>query len=107
MPTTTTTAPPPAGEPYVVQPGDTLSDLAVRFDVTVAAIVDANRLANPRAIVSGHTLLIPSPPQPPPTTTTAVPAAAVPAPAVPADTATTSTAATESTAAAPPTTAAG
>jgi LysM repeat protein len=44
---------------YVVQPGDTLTRIAARFGVTVQAIADANRLANPNAIVVGQTLTIP------------------------------------------------
>jgi LysM repeat protein len=44
---------------YVVQPGDTLSAIAVRFRVTVQAIVQANNIANPSLILSGQTLIIP------------------------------------------------
>ncbi|MFN8473141.1 MAG: LysM peptidoglycan-binding domain-containing protein [Anaerolineae bacterium] len=65
--------PPPPGPqciPYVVQPGDTVLGLAQRFGTSVAAIVDANHLANPHLIRAGQTLIIcpgdhPAPPQPP------------------------------------------
>ncbi len=59
-------AEPPAEEPseepgttYVVQPGDTLSALAQRFGTTVAALADANHIANPNLIVVGQELKIP------------------------------------------------
>lgn len=68
---------------YVVQPGDTLSEIAAEFGVTTAAIVEANALGNPNLIFVGQELIIPgtvggtsstgaSPPAdttPPPTTT--------------------------------------
>jgi LysM repeat protein len=44
---------------YKVQPGDTLSGIAVRYGTTVDAIVTANNLPN-RTIYSGQTLVIPS-----------------------------------------------
>ena len=56
-----------AGEPlgggglYVVQPGDTLSALALRFGTTVSALVEANGIANPDLIYVGQTLAIPGP----------------------------------------------
>lgn len=54
-------APPPPTRitPYVVQPGDTLSRIAVRFNTTVAAIATYNRLANPSRIFPGQLLYIP------------------------------------------------
>jgi LysM repeat protein len=85
----------------VVQPGDTLSDLAVRFDVTVAALIEANRLANPRAIVSGHTLLIPTPATPTPPAPGS-PAAAPPTAGTPPESAPGTTAAGSVDAGAPP-----
>jgi murein DD-endopeptidase MepM/ murein hydrolase activator NlpD len=53
---------PPAqdGEVYVVQPGDTLFAIAVRFDVTAADITAANGLSNPNLIFVGQQLIIPS-----------------------------------------------
>ncbi len=47
------------GTKVTVRPGDTLSHLAVRHDVSVAAIVQANGLDNPRMIHAGQVLTIP------------------------------------------------
>lgn len=44
---------------YVVQFGDTLSEIAELFDVPVAAFMEANGLADPHFIVEGQTLIIP------------------------------------------------
>jgi len=51
---------------YVVQPGDSLSRIAVRFGTTVAAIAQANRISNPSFIYPGQRLIIPSAVQQPP-----------------------------------------
>jgi LysM repeat protein len=55
--------PPPGGGPgggtYVVQPGDTLYSIAVRYDTTVQAIMVANNLSNPNLIYVGQTLKVP------------------------------------------------
>ncbi len=45
---------------YTVQPGDTLSAIAERFDTTVDELVAANGLTDPNALQTGQTLLIPS-----------------------------------------------
>lgn len=52
---------PPAqtGEVYVVQPGDTLFGIALRFGLTVADITAANHLSNPNLIFVGQRLVIP------------------------------------------------
>jgi LysM repeat protein len=57
--TTTTTAP---AQPryYVIQRGETLSIIAERFGVTVAAIVDLNKITNPDRIEAGVTIEIPA-----------------------------------------------
>jgi LysM repeat protein len=57
--TTTTTA---AAQPryYVIQRGETLSIIAERFGVTVAAIVDLNKITNPDRIEAGVTIEIPT-----------------------------------------------
>jgi len=63
------------GTTYVVQSGDTLSRIAARYGVTVAAITQANGIANPNRIYVGQVLVIPG-------GAIAVPApAAMPAPA--------------------------
>ncbi|MEX1159145.1 MAG: LysM peptidoglycan-binding domain-containing protein [Thermomicrobiales bacterium] len=48
------------GETYVVQSGDTLWDIAVRYDTTVAVIVSANRLTDETDIQIGQELTIPA-----------------------------------------------
>ena len=57
---------------YVVQWGDTMFRIAVRFNTTVQAIAQANNIANPNLIFAGQTLIIPTggtvPPTAPPST---------------------------------------
>ena len=53
------TAAPTAGSSIVVQPGDTLSAISRKSGVTVAALMQANNLANPN-IVPGQTLTVPA-----------------------------------------------
>ena len=58
---------------YVVKSGDSLSGIADRFGVSVADIVQANKLSNPDFVFEGQTLIIPSPGgAPAPTATPAV-----------------------------------
>ncbi|WP_322796877.1 LysM peptidoglycan-binding domain-containing protein [Tepidiforma sp.] len=52
---------PPAGRLYLVQPGETLSDIALRHGVTVKALAAANGLHNPDRIFAGQLLTIPAP----------------------------------------------
>jgi LysM repeat protein len=54
--------PPPSGgmTTYVVQPGDTLNRIAMRFGVTVTAIMQANNITNPNIIFVGQVLNIPT-----------------------------------------------
>ena len=47
------------GQTYVVQPGDTLSSIAVQFGTTAWAIAYANNLPNVNMIYVGQSLLIP------------------------------------------------
>lgn len=56
-----TSAPPSgsSGTTYVVQPGDTLTNIAVRYDTTVEALMIANNLSSPNLIYVGQTLKIP------------------------------------------------
>jgi len=56
-------SPPPGGE-YAVQPGDTLSQVAVHFDLSLEELRDANQLANIDLIVPGQRLKIPGAPEP-------------------------------------------
>jgi LysM repeat protein len=62
-PTVAPTAEPTAAQPtfrtYTVQPGDTLSAIAARFDTTVAAIVNLNDLNNANNLRVGQELRIP------------------------------------------------
>jgi LysM repeat protein len=55
-PTTTTTTP-----PYTVARGDTLTKIARRFNVDVAALASANHLTNLNQITPGQVLVIPAP----------------------------------------------
>lgn len=56
-----TAAPAPAITRYRVEPGDSLNSIAQRFGVSVAAIIQANNLANGDDINIGQELVIPSP----------------------------------------------
>lgn len=58
---------------YVVQPGDTLTSIALRHGTTVRALMDANNLANPDIIFVGQVLLIPTTGPTPPTPPTCPP----------------------------------
>lgn len=44
---------------YVIQPGDTLSEIALRFGTTVEALASFNHLSDPNVIYAGQTLRIP------------------------------------------------
>lgn len=84
-------APPPRSV-YVVADGDTLSEIALRFDVSSAVIVDLNGIGNPDRLAVGAELTVPVAPTPTPTpvpspTPTPIPTA-TPTPTPPAVTAT-------------------
>ncbi len=51
--------PTPTPTLYVVQPKDTLSDIALRFNLTVEAIQAANGMGDSTLILEGQTLIIP------------------------------------------------
>jgi LysM repeat protein len=51
--------PPPGARTHVVQPGETLFSIALRYGVTVEAIALANNLPNPNLIHAGQILIIP------------------------------------------------
>jgi LysM repeat protein len=57
---------------YVVQPGNTLEQIARRLGITVQALLSANKIDNPRRLRIGQTLYLPG--------TAATPAAATPVP---------------------------
>jgi LysM repeat protein len=68
----------PGATNHIVQPGETLSIIAARYQTTVAVLMQLNGLASPDFIFSGQNLRLPTPgqaPAPPPTTTPATPAA--------------------------------
>lgn len=43
---------------YTVQTGDTLGEIAIKFNVTVAEILEANEIPNPDSLVVGQVLII-------------------------------------------------
>jgi murein DD-endopeptidase MepM/ murein hydrolase activator NlpD len=51
----------PAGQIYIVQAGDTLSSIALRFGVTVEDLVRVNNITDPNALAIGAQLIIPGP----------------------------------------------
>jgi len=51
----------PAGQIYIVQAGDTLSGIALRFGVTVDDLVRVNNITDPNALAIGTHLIIPGP----------------------------------------------
>lgn len=51
--------PTPTATVYVVQPGDTLSGIAARFNVTLDDLVEANRIVDPNALQVGDEITIP------------------------------------------------
>lgn len=54
-----TPTPEPTPRSYVVEPGDTLTGIAQRFETTVDEIVQANDIADPDLIRPGQELTIP------------------------------------------------
>ena len=44
---------------YTIQKGDTLSELAKRFNTSVDSLVKANNIKDPNKIYAGHTLTVP------------------------------------------------
>lgn len=49
----------PVFRSYIVKPGESLLEIALRFDTTVQALLDANRLENPLEISEGQELRVP------------------------------------------------
>lgn len=55
----------PKGEPtvpreHVVQPGERLTDIAIRYKVDLNALIEVNHLGNPDRILPGQVIIIPS-----------------------------------------------
>ncbi len=50
-----------SGQRYIVQPGETLSEIAARFGLTVEELARANGITNPALIRAGQELIIPAP----------------------------------------------
>jgi hypothetical protein len=48
-----------AFQPYLVSPGETLLEIALRFETTVQALMDANYLQSPNDISEGQELIVP------------------------------------------------
>ena len=73
---------PPSPTPviYVVQPGDSLSAIALKYDVSIEALVEANDIADTNVIRVGQKLIIPGP-TPIPTAT--LPPTVTPTPHIP------------------------
>lgn len=65
------TPPPAQGTVHVVKEGEVLGDIAIRYGVTVEAIVEANKLADPNKLQVNQELIIPPPPNQEPTPTPA------------------------------------
>ena len=84
MATATHTPVPPDPTPtpiiYVVQAGDSLSGIALKFDVPVEALAEANGIDDPNVIKEGQELIIPGPTAVP---TVTVPPSVTPTPNVP------------------------
>jgi LysM repeat protein len=78
------TPPPPAtGTVHVVQAGETLTRIAVRYGVTTQLLVQANNISNPNFIYVGQSLVIPGTAAPPPPLPTLMATAVVPPTAQP------------------------
>ncbi len=61
LPAAQAPAPPQTtGQVYVVQPGDTLANIAARYGLTVWNIAQANEIDNPNVVHVGQRLLIPT-----------------------------------------------
>lgn len=60
VPTPITSAQDGGGTTYVVQAGDNLYRISLRFNTTIAALVAANNITNPSVIYVGQVLVIPT-----------------------------------------------
>ncbi|HUS84293.1 MAG TPA: LysM peptidoglycan-binding domain-containing protein [Anaerolineales bacterium] len=60
VPTLTSTMPPsPTPKTYTVRAGDTISNIAEEFDISMEELMAANRLSNPNELSVGQVLVIP------------------------------------------------
>jgi LysM repeat protein len=59
--TTTTVAPGPTSPPktYVVQPGESLFAIAMKFNLSAPALVELNKIKDPDRVAAGTELLLP------------------------------------------------
>jgi LysM repeat protein len=55
-----TARPVPFTRTYVVQPGDSLASIAIKFGTTITELVRANGIGNPNVIFTGETLTVPA-----------------------------------------------
>ena len=55
-----TPTPPPSTTTYVVQPGDTLGEIAQMYGTTVSGLAALNNISNPNLIYAGQVLLVPA-----------------------------------------------
>lgn len=60
-PPSPTRTPTPEAIIYIVEEGDTLYDIALRFNVSLEELIEANRLENPNQLQVGQELVIPAP----------------------------------------------
>lgn len=58
---------------YIIEAGDTISEIAEKFRISQSALIAANPDANPNALVIGQTLFIPDPAAPPVAASTLTP----------------------------------
>lgn len=88
VPPTPPTPPTPCPFYYVINPGDTLWDIANRFGVSLDALIRANYLVDPNLIYPGQTIIIPCPstPSPMPGAPTPMPGTPMPSPGTPTPT---------------------
>jgi len=52
---------PPGYQRYIVQPGETLYDIAVKFNVSLGNLARVNEITDPTTIKPGQSLIIPPP----------------------------------------------
>ncbi len=52
------TVAPPNAITHIVQPGESLTTIAQKYNVTIQSIIEANKLTNPNRLLAGTTLII-------------------------------------------------